>query len=100
MLRAAEKQAGALKDEYISTEHLLLALAEAKTPAGEALRTAGADHEALLRALEDVRGSQRVTDQNPEDKYQALEKYGRDLTDSPSGASSTRSSAATTRSAA
>src|SRR6195256_4907999 len=81
VLRAAEKQAGALKDEYISTEHLLLALAEAKSPAGEALRAAGADHDALLRAVEDVRGPHRVTDPNPEDKYQALEKYGRDLTD-------------------
>ncbi|HEV7363573.1 MAG TPA: Clp protease N-terminal domain-containing protein, partial [Solirubrobacteraceae bacterium] len=81
VLRAAEKQAGKLKDEYISTEHLLLALAEAKTPAGEALRAAGADHEALLRAVEDVRGPHRVTDQNPEDKYQALQKFGRDLTE-------------------
>ncbi|MDX6660011.1 MAG: ATP-dependent Clp protease ATP-binding subunit ClpB, partial [Solirubrobacteraceae bacterium] len=67
--------------EYISTEHLLLALAEAKTPAGEALRAAGADHEALLRAVEDVRGPHRVTDQNPEDKYQALQRFGRDLTE-------------------
>jgi ATP-dependent Clp protease ATP-binding subunit ClpB len=81
VLRAAEKQAGKLKDEYISTEHLLLALAEAKTPAGEALRAAGADHEALLRAVEDVRGPHRVTDQNPEDKYQALQRFGRDLTE-------------------
>jgi ATP-dependent Clp protease ATP-binding subunit ClpB len=81
VLRAAEKQAGKLKDEYISTEHLLLALAEAKTGAGEALRAAGADHEALLRAVEDVRGPHRVTDQNPEDKYQALQKFGRDLTE-------------------
>ncbi len=81
VLRAAEKQAGKLKDEYISTEHLLLALAEAKTPAGEALRAAGADHDALLSAVEDVRGPHRVTDQNPEDKYQALQKFGRDLTE-------------------
>jgi ATP-dependent Clp protease ATP-binding subunit ClpB len=81
VLRAAEKEAGALKDEYISTEHLLLALAEAKSPAGDALRAAGADREALLRAVEDVRGPHRVTDQNPEDKYQALQKFGRDLTE-------------------
>ncbi|HEY4746306.1 MAG TPA: Clp protease N-terminal domain-containing protein, partial [Steroidobacteraceae bacterium] len=81
VLRAAEKEAGALKDEYISTEHLLLALAEGKTPAGDALRTAGADREALLRAVEEVRGPHRVTDQNPEDKYQALQKFGRDLTE-------------------
>src|SRR5204862_344547 len=58
-----------------------LALAEAKSPAGDALRAAGADREALLRAVEDVRGPHRVTDQNPEDKYQALQKFGRDLTE-------------------
>jgi ATP-dependent Clp protease ATP-binding subunit ClpB len=81
VLRAAEKEAGALKDEYISTEHVLLALAEAKTPAGDALRAAGADRDALLRAVEEVRGPHRVTDQNPEDKYQALQKFGRDLTE-------------------
>src|SRR6185437_4871122 len=62
-------------DEYISTEHLLLALSDHK-----ALKGAGAKHDALLRALRQIRGSQRVTDQNPESKYQALEKYGRDLT--------------------
>ncbi|HEV7459255.1 MAG TPA: ATP-dependent chaperone ClpB [Solirubrobacteraceae bacterium] len=81
VLRAAEKEAGALKDEYISTEHVLLALAEGKTPAGDALRAAGADRDALLRAVEEVRGPHRVTDQNPEDKYQALQKFGRDLTE-------------------
>src|ERR1700716_2464341 len=81
VLGAAEKEAGGLKDEYISTEHLLLALAEGKTPAGDALRTAGADREALLRAVEEVRGPHRATDQNPEDKYQALQKFGRDLTE-------------------
>jgi ATP-dependent Clp protease ATP-binding subunit ClpB len=79
-LRAAEKQAGGLKDEYISTEHVLLALSEAKSPAGDALRQAGADHKALLQAIAEVRGPHRVTDANPEDKYQALEKFGRDLT--------------------
>jgi len=74
-LDQAEQEAEKLKDEYISTEHLLLALADTK-----ALKDAGADHDALLRALRQIRGSQRVTDQNPESKYQALEKYGRDLT--------------------
>jgi ATP-dependent Clp protease ATP-binding subunit ClpB len=74
-LDQAEQEAGRLKDEYISTEHLLLALADTKT-----LKEAGAKHDALLRALRQIRGSQRVTDQNPESKYQALEKYGRDLT--------------------
>ena len=74
-LDEAEQEAEKLKDEYISTEHLLLALAGTKT-----LKDAGAGHDALLRALRQIRGSQRVTDQNPESKYQALEKYGRDLT--------------------
>src|SRR5436305_3045110 len=81
VLRAAEKEAGALKDEYISTEHLLLALAESKTASGDALRAAGAERDALLRAVEEVRGPHRVTDPNPEDKYQALQKFGRDLTE-------------------
>src|SRR5260370_661313 len=74
-LDEAEQEAEKLNDEYISTEHLLLALAGTKT-----LKDAGASHDALLRALRQIRGSQRVTDQNPESKYQALEKYGRDLT--------------------
>jgi ATP-dependent Clp protease ATP-binding subunit ClpB len=80
VLRAAEKEAGGLADQYVSTEHLLLALAAAKDPAGDALRAAGATRERLLEALDSVRGSHRVTDENPEDKYQALERYGRDLT--------------------
>src|SRR6202521_531756 len=74
-LEQAEKEADRPKDEYISTEHLLLALADNKV-----LKDAGATHDALLKALRQIRGSQRVTDQNPESKYQALEKYGRDLT--------------------
>ncbi len=74
-LEQAEHEAERLKDEYISTEHLVLALADNK-----ALKEAGARHDALLRALRSIRGSQRVTDANPESKYQALEKYGRDLT--------------------
>ncbi len=81
VLRAAESEMRALKDEYVSTEHLLLALSEHSGPAGEALRDAGAAQDELLRALEEVRGSHRVTDQNPEDKFQALEKYGTDLTE-------------------
>src|SRR4030081_1619476 len=71
----AEKEADRLKDEYISTEHLLLALSDTK-----ALKDAGATHDELLQALRQIRGNQRVTDPNPESKYQALEKYGRDLT--------------------
>ncbi|HVC75079.1 MAG TPA: ATP-dependent chaperone ClpB [Candidatus Micrarchaeaceae archaeon] len=74
-LEQAEHEAEKLKDEYISTEHLLLALADHK-----ALNEAGAKHDTLLKALRQIRGTQRVTDQNPESKYQALEKYGRDLT--------------------
>jgi ATP-dependent Clp protease ATP-binding subunit ClpB len=74
-LELAEQEAQKLKDDYISTEHLLLALSDNK-----ALKEAGAKHDALLQALRQIRGSQRVTDQNPESKYQALEKYGRDLT--------------------
>ncbi len=81
VLRGAEAQMRKLKDEYISTEHLLLALAAHHGPAGDALRRAGASHEELLKALADVRGGHRVTDQSPEEKFQALEKYGRDLTE-------------------
>jgi len=80
VLRAAEGEAGKLGDEYVSTEHLLLALAESGGGAGDALRAAGGSHDALLEAVKSVRGPHRVTDQNPEDKYQALEKFGRDLT--------------------
>ena len=81
VLRAAEQEMRGLKDEYVSTEHLLLALAGDKSPSGEALRAAGATKELLLSALSDVRGSHRVTDQTPEDKVQALEKFGVDLTE-------------------
>ena len=77
---AAAKQADEMKDEYISTEHFLLALADGKTPAGEALRNAGATRDAILEALISVRGNQRVTDQDPEAKYEALDRYARDLT--------------------
>jgi len=80
-LDAAEEEARELGDEYISTEHLLLGLTVEKADAGRVLRDAGADHDTVREALEAVRGSQRVTDQSPEDKYQALEKYGRDLTE-------------------
>jgi ATP-dependent Clp protease ATP-binding subunit ClpB len=80
VLRAAEREAGRLRDEYISTEHVLLALAAYGGPAGDALRTHGARKEALEKAIEDVRGPHRVTSQDPEDSYQALEKYGNDLT--------------------
>ncbi|HEX3760331.1 MAG TPA: ATP-dependent chaperone ClpB [Kofleriaceae bacterium] len=77
---AAGREAEAMKDEFISTEHLLIALAASKTPAGEALTGAGATKEAILEALVAVRGNQRVQDQDPEAKYEALERYTRDLT--------------------
>jgi ATP-dependent Clp protease ATP-binding subunit ClpB len=82
VLETAFAEAEALKDEYVSTEHLLLALcAEKSDAAGNALRSAGADRESVLKALQSVRGGARVTDPDPESKYQALEKFGRDLTD-------------------
>jgi ATP-dependent Clp protease ATP-binding subunit ClpB len=78
----AEREAKALDDAYISTEHLLLALAEEKgTTARQLLSAAGVDRKELLTALEGVRGSHRVTDQEPEQKYQALERFTRDLTE-------------------
>jgi ATP-dependent Clp protease ATP-binding subunit ClpB len=81
-LERAQREAERLHDDYVSTEHLLIALAqESDGAAARALKTAGATPEALYRGLVDVRGTQRVTDQNPEDKYQALQKYARDLTE-------------------
>ena len=77
----AFKAAEDFKDEYVSTEHFLLAIAQTKeTTAAKILARHGAVPDALLKALQSVRGTQRVTDQNPEDKYQALERYARDLT--------------------
>ena len=80
LLRAAEREAGDLEDRYVSTEHLLLALAADAGRAGQALRAVGASHERLLQALAEVRGPHRVTDQDPEAQYQALERFGRDFT--------------------
>jgi ATP-dependent Clp protease ATP-binding subunit ClpB len=81
ILRAAENEMRELADEYVSTEHLMLAIAAHPGKAGDALRGAGASRDELLKALAEVRGSHQVTDQNPEDKYQALERFGRDLTE-------------------
>jgi ATP-dependent Clp protease ATP-binding subunit ClpB len=82
VLEAAFGEADQLKDEYVSTEHLLLAIASDKQdPAGRILRELGAGRDALLKALATVRGGARVTDADPESKYQALGKFGRDLTD-------------------
>ncbi len=81
VLNAAEQEMARLKDEYLSGEHYLLALTEATVTAGRLLKSAGVTRDALMTALQQIRGSQRVTDQNPEGKYQTLEKYGRDLTE-------------------
>ena len=82
VLEQGFKEAENFKDDYVSTEHLLLALSKAKNdPVQLALAALGGTHEAILKALSAVRGSQRVTDQNPEGKFQALEKYAKDLTD-------------------
>ena len=82
VLEQAFKEAANFKDEYVSTEHLLLGIAHLKNDAAhDALVALGATHDAILKALTAVRGSQRVTDQNPEGKFQALEKYAKDLTD-------------------
>ncbi|MCH7599286.1 MAG: ATP-dependent chaperone ClpB [Myxococcales bacterium] len=81
ILDGAFLEADNFKDEYVSTEHILLSLAQTETdPVGAILRDAGATHGTILKALKTVRGSARVTDQDPESKYQALEKFGRDLT--------------------
>jgi ATP-dependent Clp protease ATP-binding subunit ClpB len=80
VVERAEDEAKRLQDEYVSTEHLLLAAAESGGDAGRLLDAAGAGREAILGALVAVRGGQRITSQNPETTYQALERYGRDLT--------------------
>jgi ATP-dependent Clp protease ATP-binding subunit ClpB len=77
----AEQEAERLKDDYVSTEHLLMALLDAGGTIGTTFKTAGVTRDRLLAALTEIRGTQRVTDQNPEDKYQALARYSRDLTD-------------------
>ena len=82
LLERAGTEAEALTDEYISTEHLLLAMLAAGTKAADVLLDAGLTRDAALAALAEVRGRQRVTSANPEDTFQSLEKYGRDLTES------------------
>jgi ATP-dependent Clp protease ATP-binding subunit ClpB len=82
VLERAFKEADAFKDEYVSTEHLFLAItAQDRDPAGQLLKRQGASHETILQALTGVRGTQRVTSQNPEATYASLEKYARDLTE-------------------
>ncbi len=81
LLEAADEERIALGDEYVSVEHLLLALASAEGATGSLLRDAGVTKDAILGALKEIRGSQRVTSPNPEETYAPLEKYGRDLTE-------------------
>src|SRR6266853_1457947 len=81
VLDGAEKEMAKLKDEYTSAEHYLLVLSAGNVPAAKILKDLGVTRDKLMTALQQVRGSQRVTDQNPEGKYQTLEKYGRDLTE-------------------
>ena len=81
LLEAADAQRGELGDDYLSTEHLLLAMSDVTGGVGDLLRGLGVSHDALLGALKEVRGSHRVTSENPEEQYQALEKFGRDLTE-------------------
>ena len=80
LLARAEDEAKRLKDDYVSVEHVLLAATEDQGPTGRALREMGLTRDRLMKALQEVRGNQRVTTQNPEATYEALEKYGRDLT--------------------
>jgi len=81
VFETAEAEAERLKDEYVSTEHLLIAAAESDGKEREILARHGVTKDRIFSVLVDIRGSQRVTDQNPEDKYQALERYGKDLTE-------------------
>ena len=81
IIEGAETEAEALKDEYVSTEHLLLSIVQESGESGKVLRELGASRDKILNALVTIRGAQRITDPNPEEKYQALEKYSRDLTD-------------------
>jgi ATP-dependent Clp protease ATP-binding subunit ClpB len=82
VLDGAFTEAAKMKDEYVSIEHILVAMTEQKnTDAARILAAAGVTRETILRVLVDIRGTQRITDPNPEEKYQALEKFGRDLTD-------------------
>src|SRR6266545_580751 len=78
ILEAADQERTGLDDDYLSTEHVLLAMTEVTGGVGDLLRGLGVSHDAVLTALKDVRGSHRVTSENPEDQYQALERYGRD----------------------
>jgi len=75
------KEARQLKDEYVSTEHILISMAQSKGKIGELLKESGVTKDRVYQILVEIRGNQRITDQNPEDKYQALQKFGKDITD-------------------
>src|SRR5262249_38808092 len=79
VLDLAQDEADRMKDQFVSVEHLLLALTKVKSKAQSLLGALGVTEKEVLQSLQKIRGGQRVTDQNPDDKYQALEKYGRDL---------------------
>jgi len=81
VLDAASREKDALKDAYVSVEHIIVALAESRTAIGDALRAAGITKDTVLKALTEVRGAQRVTSQDPEETFAPLEQYGRDLTE-------------------
>ena len=81
ILNTAWDEAKKLKDEYLSVEHLLLSLSESESPSGKILRDLGVPRDSILQVLVDIRGSQRVVDQNPEEKYEALTRFARDLTE-------------------
>ncbi|MEK6567084.1 MAG: ATP-dependent chaperone ClpB [Bacteroidota bacterium] len=81
VFEAAQKEAGELKDEYVSTEHLLLGLLDGKSTAGRLLKDQGITKDGIYKSLKDIRGTSRVTDQTPEEKYQALQRFSRDLND-------------------
>ena len=80
VLKQALREAETLKDQYVSSEHLLLGLAESSAPAGESLGRLGVKRDRIIAALREIRGNQSVDDPNAEDRYQALERYARDLT--------------------
>ena len=80
ILAEAEKEANAMQDEYVSAEHVLIAMSSSANPVGGILKRNGVNRDDILKVLKDIRGTQRVTDPNPEDKYQALERFTRDLT--------------------
>jgi ATP-dependent Clp protease ATP-binding subunit ClpB len=89
-LDAAQTEAGKMKDAYVSTEHVLMGLAANRAWLGDLLRRSGVTRDAVFQVLKDIRGSQRAEDPNAEDKYQALQRFGRDLTDLARRGSSTR----------